>query len=128
MKGVFSTELKEIEQMIIQSKYQESLKRLDNLLSRKDLLEEEIISVKLLKARIFIDIQPFSKALENAKQAYEESVKLGDKFLIFDSARYYARALDYLGFLDSALEKVQQAKKVFEDSEINDSQIIFVIN
>ena len=122
MKGVFSTELKEIEQMVIRSKYQEALKRLDNLLKRKELLEEETIQVKILKARIFLDIQPFSEALENAKQAYEESVKLGNKFLIFDSARYYSRILNILGFLNSALEKVQQAKKVFEDSEIQETK------
>ncbi len=122
MKGVFSTELKEIEQLFVTSKFQEALKRLDNLLKRNELLEEEIIQAKILKTRIFLDIQPFSEALENAKQAYDESVKLGNKFLIFDSARHYARTLNILGFLNSALEKVHQAKKVFEDSEIQETK------
>ncbi len=114
MKGVFSTELEEIERMIIQSKYQESLKRLDNLLNRKELLEEEIIQAKILKARIFLDIQPFSEALENAKQAYEKSVKIGDTLLIFDSAMAYARSSSYLGIVESASEKRKHAIDVLE--------------
>jgi len=114
MKGVFSTELKEIEQMIIQSKYQESLKRLDNLLNRKELLEEEIIQAKILKARIFLDIQPFYEALENAKQAYEKSVKIGDTLLIFDSAIVYTRSSSYLGIGESASDKMKHAIEVLE--------------
>ncbi|MCG3260710.1 MAG: hypothetical protein H7644_13240, partial [Candidatus Heimdallarchaeota archaeon] len=114
MKGVFSTELKEIEQLIISSKYQESLNRLDNLLNRKELLEEEIIQAKILKAKIFLDIQPFYEALINAKQAYEESVKISDTFLIFDSAMAYARSSSYLGIGESASEKMKQAIDVLE--------------
>ncbi|MCE7739629.1 MAG: tetratricopeptide repeat protein [Candidatus Heimdallarchaeota archaeon] len=121
MKGVFSTELKEIEQMIIQSKYQESSKRLDNLLNRKELLEEEIIQAKILKAMIFLDIQPFYKALINAKQAYEESVKIGDTFLIFDSAMAYARSSSFLGIGESASEKMKHAIEVLEKYEDQES-------
>lgn len=123
MKGVFSTELKEIEQLIISSKYQESLKQLNNLLKRKELLEEEIIQAKILKAKIFLDIQPFSEALENAKQAYEKSVKIGDTFLIFDSAMAYARSSSYLGIGESASEKMKHAIEVLEkyaDQESHD--------
>ncbi len=115
MKGVFSTELKEIEQMIIQSKYQESLKRLENLLNRKELLEEEAIQAKILKAWIFLDIQPYSEALISAKQAYEESIKIGDAFLIFDSAMACTRASYQLGLGESDSEKKKLAIEVLEE-------------
>ncbi len=121
MKGVFYTELREIEQHILSSKYKESLKKLDGLLNRNELLEEEIIQAKILKARIFLDIQPFSEALTNAKQAYESSVKIDDIFLIFDSALVYSKTLGYLGSNSLAREKTNHAIEVLEKYQDKES-------
>ena len=121
MKGVFSTELDEIEQMIITSEYQEALKRLDKLVTRKELLEEEIIQVKILKAKIFLDIQPFSEALISARQAYEQSIKINNPLLIVDSAIVYNKSLNYLGFTMVAREVIVKAKQLLDICEDKES-------
>ncbi len=112
MGSIFSTELKEVEELIVGSEYKEALKRIDAVQKRDELTTEECIRLKILKARIFLDIQPFSEALVNAKQAYEESIEIDNPLLIFDSAILYGRSLGYLGFSELAKEKRDYAIKV----------------
>jgi tetratricopeptide (TPR) repeat protein len=112
MGGIFSTELKEIEELIVRSEYKEALKRIDKVQRRNELTKEEGIRLKILKAKIYLDIQPISEALIHAKQAYEESVKADNKLLIFDSAIPYARSLSFLGFAELAVEKRKRAIEV----------------
>lgn len=123
MKGVFSTELEEINQLIIMSKYQEASKRLDKLLKMNELLEEEIIEANILKARIHLDIQPFSEALLYSQQAYEKSKEINNPILIFDSGLRYMKSLSYLGFQEKAEEiksNIINTLEVYEDKDSTD--------
>ena len=121
MGGVFSTELKEIEEIIVKSEYKEALNRIEDVQKKDELTKEESIKLKILKARIYLDIQPFSEALINAKQAYEESVKVNNPLLIFDSAIPYARSLGFLGFSELATEKSKHAIEVLTGLKDNKS-------
>ena len=121
MKGLFRTELNEIEQLIVTSKYQEANSRLDKLLINTNLLEEEKIQAKILKARVYLDIQPFYDALINSKLAYEKSLEIGNPLLIFDSANVYYRSLSYLGFTEKAVDLGLQMKKTLESYEDKES-------
>ncbi len=69
MKGVFSAELEEIEQMIIQSKYQESLKRLDNLLNKS------YSAIQKMK-KLITDFSAFSEIWENLNTKINSSQEL----------------------------------------------------
>ena len=122
MKGAFSTELKEIEQLLIKSKYQEASKRLDQLLEMNELLDEEIIEAKILKTQIFLDIQPFYNALLNAQPAYNKSIELNNPLLIFDSGIVYCQTLSFLGFAEKAKEIQEIASKAFENYTNKESE------
>ncbi len=121
MKGQFTTKLEEIEQNIIKGNYKTALDQIDQIITHETISLEEIIQCNIFKARIYLIIFPFSKAIRYAEEAYEESKKIENKYLMFDSLLILRRAYYYPGKFDLISKKTKLALEILDSFEDKDS-------
>ncbi len=121
MKRNFAKKLEEIEQLIFRGKYNAALAEIDTIYISKGITNEERIRCKIFKARIYLIIFPYSKAIKYAEEAYEESKRLENKELMFDSLIILPRAYYYPGEFELIKEKTKQAIDVLDSFENKDS-------
>ena len=122
MKGIFTKELKEIEQLIIRGKYNHALDKIDSLSDNEEITKEEKIQCKIFKARIYLRIFPYSKAIKYAEGAYEESKTIENKTLMFDSVNILLKACFYAGKYELKEKKAELANEIMESFENKDSE------
>ncbi|MHA1800237.1 MAG: tetratricopeptide repeat protein [Candidatus Heimdallarchaeaceae archaeon] len=120
MRTVTDKVFEELEDMIITGKYQEVLQEINSIEQRSDITFEEEVICQRLKTQLFSIYQQFSKAIEYGEIALQNSIKLGNKLLIIDSALHYGRSLCLTGKIDVGAEKLKLAEetiKSFEDKK-----------
>ena len=92
MRTVTDKLFEELEDRIVTGKYQEVLQELNSIEQRSDVTFEEEVICQRLKTQLFSIYQQFSKAIEHGEIALQNSIKLGNKLLIIDSALHYGRS------------------------------------
>ncbi|MHA1550786.1 MAG: tetratricopeptide repeat protein [Candidatus Heimdallarchaeaceae archaeon] len=117
MKGSLSLELKQIETIIIQGRYNEAHQKLDQYLEKKDFSPEDYIRCKILKTRIYYLTQPYSLGIESAQEALQKSQALGSQYLIFDSAIWLQHIFVITGEIDEAFKTLEIVKQAFDSLE-----------
>ena len=83
MKGVFDKEIEAIEQLVDRGKYDDALEQIDKISSIDSLSAEEKLKSKILKYRIYSVRSKYVEAIKLGEEAFEESKKLNNKFLMF---------------------------------------------
>lgn len=122
MKGVFTKKLEEIEQLIIRGKYNLALDEIDVIYNNEKTSTEEKIKCKIFKARIYLTIFPYSKAIKYAEEAYVESLKMQNKLLMFDSTLILPRAYFYKGEYEIIGEKTELLKEIIDSFDNKNSE------
>ena len=122
MKGIFTKKLEEIEQIIIKGKYNLALDEIDVIYNNEKTSTEEKIQCKIFKARIYLTIFPYSKAIKYAEEAYVESLKIQNKLLMFDSTLILPRAYFYKGEYEIIREKTELLKEIIDSFDNKNSE------
>ncbi|MCE7739617.1 MAG: hypothetical protein KAU62_00805 [Candidatus Heimdallarchaeota archaeon] len=120
MKTVSDEKFEAIENMFLTGRYYEALQEIDSIEQRSDITFEDRVFCYRLKTQLYCIFQPFSKAIEFGEKAVKGSVKLGNKFLIFDSAFHLGRALCLTGDLKTGVVNLQLAQDTLDS--INDQE------
>ncbi|MCG3222426.1 MAG: tetratricopeptide repeat protein [Candidatus Heimdallarchaeota archaeon] len=114
MREIFAKNLEEIEQLIFRGKYNQALGEIDAVHISEKASKEEKIQCKIFKARIYLIIFPYSKAIKYAEEAYEESREIENKHLMFDSVIILPRAYYYVGEYETIREKTKLANEILD--------------
>ena len=121
MSGIFLKDIEEIEQIIISGKYSEALAKIDSLINRKEISMEEKIKCKIFKYQIYSETAKYSKAIQYGDEAFEESQKLDNKLLMFDSLRHTPYVYFLAGEYELRKEKIKLAGQILDSYEDKES-------
>ena len=122
MKGIFTEELNEIEQLILKGKYKGALERVDSIISKKEISIEEKIKCKIFKYRIHSEKSLYSEAIKFGEEAFEESKELNNNLLMFDSLRHAPYIYFLAGEYELRKEKIKLAGQILESCENKESK------
>jgi hypothetical protein len=120
LKGIFSKELEEIEQLIVRGKYSIAQERINLIMGNERATDEEKIRCKISKAQIHLETFPYSEVIKYGEEAFERSKKLNNKQLMFDSAIVLPNAYSRAGEFKLRTEKVKLANQIlnsFDDKK-----------
>ncbi len=120
MKTVSDEKFEAIENMFLTGRYYEAQQEIDSIEQRSVITSEDRVFCYRLKTQLYCIFQPFSKAIEFGEKAVKGSVKLGNKFLVFDSAFHLGRALCLTGDIKTGVAKLQLAQDTLDS--INDKE------
>jgi len=123
MNGIFAKELEEIEQLIVIGKYNLALERIDSIVDKEKASREEKIRCKIYKSQIYLETFPYSEIVKYGEEAFEESKKLNNKQLMFDSLLALPIAYFRAGEYELRKDKVKLAGEIldsFDDKESED--------
>ena len=126
MKGIFVKELEDIESLIDKGKYRLALEKIDSLSAQKAITTEEKIKCKILKYRINAETSKFDEAIKLGEEAFEESKKLNNKTLMFDSLEFSPYIYFLAGEYELRKEKIKLAGEILESLEDKDSSVYFL--
>ena len=122
MKGIFAKELEEIEQLIVRGKYNIAQERIDSIIDKERATEEERIKCKIYKAQIHFETFPYSEVIKYGEEAFEESKKLNNKQLMFDSLVFLPIAYFRAGEFKLRTEKVKLANTILNSFDDKNSE------
>ncbi|MCG3216434.1 MAG: tetratricopeptide repeat protein [Candidatus Heimdallarchaeota archaeon] len=122
MNGIFTKELEEIEQLIIIGKYNIAQERIDSIILNERANEKEKIRCKISKAQIHFETFPYSEVIKYGEEAFEESKKLNNKQLMFDSVIVLPIAYYRAGEYELRKEKIKLADKILDSFDDKESE------
>ncbi len=121
MNGIFAKELEEIEQLIVRGKYNIAQERIDGIIGKEVATKEEKIRCKIYRAQIHFETFPYSEVIKYGEEAFEESKKLNNKQLMFDSVIVLPIAYYRAGEYDLRKERVKLASQILDSFDDKNS-------
>ncbi len=109
-----SKELKQADHLIRKGKINEALKIVLELEKRDDISPQELLSIKVLKAKCLYMSGNFLDALKSAADIFQESQKQGDLLASFDALTIQAFAYMMSGSLSQSADIINQAEEIFK--------------
>ena len=122
MKGIFAKELEEIERLIVRGKYNIARERIDSVLTNERATQEEKIKCKISRAQIHFETFPYTEVIKYGEEAFEESKKINNKQLMFDSVIVLPIAYYRAGEYELRKEKLKLADEILDSFDDKDSE------
>lgn len=107
-------EFTQAEKLMIEGKFNEALKIVEDIEKREPLPVTELLTFRLLKSKILNKQGHYEKALKLAEQILQESQNLGQSLQEIDAIIEIATALDRLGRIDESLAVITQGEQTFQ--------------
>ncbi|MCE7748572.1 MAG: tetratricopeptide repeat protein [Candidatus Heimdallarchaeota archaeon] len=126
MKGIFVKELEEIESLIDKGKYNVALEHIDSTSSQEAISAVEKTKCTIFRYRVYSELAKYAEAIKLGEKAFEESQKLNNKHLMFDSLVYFPYIYFIAGEYELRKEKVKLAGQILESIEDKDSSDYFL--
>ncbi len=133
LTSAITKELDEIEEILVKGRVKEVIRRCDTILEQKEIIPEERIRSKLFQAiaenNLFIyryvrDLESVERCNKLAKEAYEESKKIGNLDLLFDSTLYYGWSFQDFYESERAFELFQEVEILYEKIKGEDPKLL----
>ena len=102
------------EHLVVENKYAEALQVLMEFGEKKKLPLNHKVSCLILQARISMWIGKHEYSIKIIKQAYEESLSLGENFQTFFALTFLALLYNFQGMFDKARETIIKSEKLFQ--------------
>ncbi|MHA1516595.1 MAG: hypothetical protein ACTSPF_13740 [Candidatus Heimdallarchaeaceae archaeon] len=126
MKGIFVKELEDIESLIDKGKYNMALEHIDSISSQEAISAEEKTKCTIFRYRVYSELSKYAEAIKLGEKAFEESQKLNNKLLMFDSLVYFPYIYFIAGEYELRKEKVKLAGQILESIEDKKSSDYFL--
>jgi len=107
-------ELKQANQLMEEGKFKESLDLVLKLEKNSNLKEQELLSIKFLKANLLRLLGKFLDAIKCAEELFQESQKQGDLLLSFDALTLHANASVLMGNMGQTEKIIKQADELLK--------------
>ncbi len=107
-------ELNQAHQKMREGELSEALKKVLELEKKIDITSHNLLSLKLIKARIFSRLGEYADAIKYASQVLKESQKQGDSLSFLDSLLIQAYSFVMMGDLNQSNTILGQAEELFE--------------
>ncbi len=127
MTSSVSQDLERVNILIYNGKYPDALEVLNEILNKKNLPQEQTIRAKIQKSETVVQFARFSEnrggvdvAHELAKEAFEQSGKVKDNLLMFDSSLALADYYIYKGKSDDFQKVLEKSEQIFEKIALDD--------
>jgi tetratricopeptide (TPR) repeat protein len=104
-------EIERIENLIQEGKIDEALDIIDELESKEDLEEINLIKSQVLKSIIFIQKEDCEEGLKLAEQALKKAKELGKPFITLDAIIAKAKAMLSFGEIDGCLDVIEEGEE-----------------
>lgn len=125
MNGIFVKELEDIEQLINKGEYNRASERIDSIYAEEKTSVEEKIKCKIFKKRIYSEASKYSEAMKLGEEAFEESQKLNNKHLMFDSLIQSPYVYFLAGEYELRKEKIKLAGQILDSFDDKTSREYF---
>ncbi len=112
--SVKSKELKQAEQLMKESKYDEALLLMNNLEGRDDITDSDQLSCYLLTSECLNELANYEEVLKFAEKAYQKSQELRDNLRSIDSLEKMAYATMWMGDFEKALNLIKQSEDLLK--------------
>jgi len=122
MKGIFIRELEEIEQHILKGKYEIATEKIDAIVVKENVSNQEKIKCKILRAQIQLETSLYSRTIKYCEEAYEDSKTIENKELMFDSLVLLPEAYFRAGEYELREERIKLASQILNSFENKNSE------
>jgi len=112
--SVKSKELKQAEQLMNESKYDEALLLMNNLEGRDDITDSDQISCYLLKSECLGELANYKESYKFAEKAYQKSRELSDNLRSIDALEKMAYATVFIGDFEKALNLIERSEDLLK--------------
>jgi len=112
--GSLPKELTQAKILLEQGEFKKSFQIVLKLEKMDNLSAQELLSIKLIKAKLLYNLGEFLDTIKNAEEIYQESQKQGDLLSSFDALTIQAHALFMMGKISQSEDLIKQAEDLFK--------------